>query len=80
MVLSRASRSTALAQTRLLKYLAPWGDTIFNQVQAADLKDDIREVLRSHPGTPLADVLASIEPLVDRLSSEAHAYLWFIGD
>jgi hypothetical protein len=69
-----------LTGTRLLRYLVPWGDAIFNQAQAGDLRDDIRQILRSHSGTPLAEVLASIEPLVERLSSETHVYLWFVGD
>jgi len=77
--LSRAT-SGPLTSTRLLRYLVPWGDAIFNQAQAGDLIDDIHQILRSHPGTPLAELLASVEPLVQRLSNETHAYLWFVGD
>jgi hypothetical protein len=79
MTLSRAT-SGPLSGTRLLRYLVPWGDAIFNQAQASDLRDDIHQILRSHPGTPLAEILAGVEPLVERLSSETHVYLWFIGD
>lgn len=79
MTLSRAT-SGPLTDTRLLRYLVPWGDAIFNQAQAGDLRDDIRQILRSHAGTPLAEVLASVEPLVERLSRETHVYLWFVGD
>jgi hypothetical protein len=79
MTLSRAT-SGPLTGTRLLRYLVPWGDAIFNQAQASDLIDDIHQILRSHPGTPLAELLASVEPLVQRLSNETHAYLWFVGD
>ena len=66
--------------TRLLKYLVPWGDTMFNRAQADDLRDDVHQVIRSHTGTPLADMLCKIEPLIDRLSVETHVYLWFVGD
>ena len=79
MALSRAT-SGPLMGTRLLRYLMPWGDAVFNQAQADDLRDDVRLLLRSHGGTPLADVLAKVEPLIERLSTETHAYLWFIGD
>jgi hypothetical protein len=79
MTLARAT-SGSLAGTRLLRYLLPWGNAIFNQAQARDLMDDIHQIRRSHPGTPLAEILASVEPLVDRLSSETHVYLWFTGD
>jgi hypothetical protein len=79
MVLARASQGT-LASTRLLRYLIPYGDTVFNQAQASDLHDDLREVMREHAGTPLAYIASRIEPLVERLRSETHLYLWFIGD
>ena len=78
-VLSKAT-SSAFADTRLLRYLVPWGDTVFNQAQANDLRDDVRQIIRSHGGTPLSDVLAEIEPLIERLSAETHVYLWFAGD
>ena len=80
MVLSRAVRSTAFAQTRLLKYLAPWGDAIFNQAQAEDLNADIADVRRAHGDPQLVEMLSRLEPLVARLSEETHAYLWFVGD
>jgi hypothetical protein len=70
----------ALSGTRLLKYLQPYNDAVFNQAQAADLRDDMNEVLRKHAGTPLARVLEDVAPLVDKLAAEAHVYLWFVGD
>jgi hypothetical protein len=79
MALSRAARGV-LSETRLLKYLLPSGDAVFNQAQANDLADDIRAVVSAHAGAPLADVLTDVERLVDRLSRETHLYLWFVGD
>src|SRR5262245_52603918 len=79
MVLSRAS-GRLLLETRLLKYVVPWGNAIFNQAQAADLSDDIRAVRQAQAGTPLADRLGEVQRLVDRLASETHVYLWFVGD
>jgi hypothetical protein len=29
--------------TRLLRYVMPYGDTVFNQAQAGDLRDDLRQ-------------------------------------
>jgi hypothetical protein len=43
MTLSRAT-SGPLTSTRLLRYLVPWGDAVFNQAQAGD-----------HPEKPPAD-------------------------
>ena len=79
MTLARAAHGT-LSETRLLRYLMTHGDAVFNQAQAGDLGDDLRQIASSHPGTPLADLIARIGPLVDRLSSEVHVYLWFVGD
>lgn len=80
MVLSRAARSSAFAQTRLLKYLEPWGDTMFNQAQADDLAADIADVTRANADPQLIQILSRLEPLIVRLSSQAHTCLWFIGD
>jgi hypothetical protein len=80
MILSRAAQRDIFVGTRLLKYLVPWGDAIFNQAQAGDLESDIADVKRKNTDPGLQYVLSQLEPLVARLSSETHAYLWFIGD
>jgi hypothetical protein len=79
MVLSLATNSQ-LSSTRLLRYLVPWGDAIFNQAQASHLADDIAKVKGDYPGSPLSEALSEIEPLVERLAKESHLYLWFVGD
>jgi hypothetical protein len=79
MTLSRAAHG-ALAETRLLRYLMPYGDAVFNQAQAQDLEDDIHALIRARADAPLVDLLTKVLPLVEQLSSEVHLYLWFIGD
>jgi len=79
MVLSRAAHHE-LSDTRLLRYLMPWGDAIFNQAQAGNLTNDIAKVKSDYPNTPLSKLLLEIEPVVERLASESHLYLWFVGD
>jgi hypothetical protein len=78
MVLARAAQNQ-LAETRLLTYLVPWGDAVFNQAQAADLSHDIAGI-RRQAGSPLAIRLGEVQGLVDRLSAGTHLYLWFVGD
>jgi hypothetical protein len=56
--------SGPLTGTRLLRYLLPHGDAVFNQAQADDLRNDVHALLRAHSGTPLSAVLAEIEPLI----------------
>jgi hypothetical protein len=79
MVLARATK-TAFSTTRLLRYLVPWGDAVFNQAQASDLSSDISLVKNANPGTALFDLLSDVEMLVEKLSNDAHLYLWFVGD
>ncbi len=80
MVLSRATTSGKFSETRLLRYLVPWGDAVFNQAQAPDLRDDIRVLVEGNVGSPLSKHLDEIRALVEQLASETHSYLWFIGD
>ena len=79
MVLAPAA-TTRFSETRLLRYVMPYGDAVFNQAQAGDLRDDLLCILDSEHGGPLADMVNAILPLVDQLASEVHLYLWFIGD
>jgi len=79
MVLARAAHR-AFSNTRLLKYLVPWGDAIFNQAQADDLQSDIADVRSLQSDPDLLAMLDAIEPLVARLAGETHVYLWFVGD
>src|SRR5215510_4078010 len=78
MVLSRAAQNQ-FTETRLLKYLVPWGDAVFNQAQARDLSDDIAGIRGQRMGSALAVRLGEVQELVDRLSTETHLYLWFVG-
>jgi hypothetical protein len=78
--LSRAAGCASLQNTRLLKYIVPWGDAIFNQAQAADLLSDVRQVSAGNAGSPLDRHLLQLEPLVEKLGSDPHIYLWFVGD
>jgi hypothetical protein len=80
MVLSRAATAGGFADAKLLKYVVPWGDAVFNQAQAQDLLDDIRRLTDANTGSPLSQHLVAVGALVERLSHETHSYLWFIGD
>ena len=77
MLFSRAAATGAFSNTRLLRYLLP-GDTVFTQAQAEDLRDDIRSLTCANADTPLSRHLVAIGELVERLSSQAHSYLWFM--
>jgi hypothetical protein len=80
MVLSRAASSASFSESRLLRYLVPWGDAMFNQAQASDLRDDIRIYVEANGRSPASEHLRAVGELVEKLAAETHAYLWFIGD
>ena len=79
MVLSQAAHRE-FSNSRLLRYLMPYGDAIFNQAQAGDLMNDIAKLKSDYPETPLSKLLLEIEPFVERLGNGSHLYLWFVGD
>jgi hypothetical protein len=79
MVLSRAAQRQ-FSKTRLLRYLVPYGDAVFNQSQSADLADDVAGVRRDDPDSPLSARLGEVEHLIQQLSAHPHVYLWFVGD
>jgi hypothetical protein len=63
-----------------LRFVDPYGDTIFNRLQMTALLDDLH-VLRQNPGNDQHEnILSQIETLVQRGQSEPHIYIKFIGD
>lgn len=63
--------------TKLLKYLDPYGDTIFNRNQMNDLLSDLSVALRHEPTN---SVINEVIQLANRCASEPHLYLSFYGD
>ena len=68
--------SEFLKQTILLKYIDPYGDTIFNNLQIDDLVADL-ELLKEIEDNELIDRIIS---LAQECKSEIHTYLTFYGD
>lgn len=65
----------------LLRYVDPFGDTIFNRVQAPQLIRDI-ELLGLAVGVTAVERrgLDRLRVMAERLRDSVHQYLWFIGD
>jgi hypothetical protein len=62
-----------------LRWIDPYGDTVFNQLQAAAL---VGELETARPGAPASDV-ESLDRLIElaRACAEGvHLYVWCIGD
>jgi hypothetical protein len=61
---------------KLLRYLDPYGDTIFNRLQMDDLIQDLRQLKRLETNSRIDDVLL----LAERCKEDIHTYLYFYGD
>ena len=65
-----------LSQFKLLKYLDPYGDAIFNNLQMDDLIQDIQQLVKIENDLLTEEVLL----LAKRCKAEPHTYLSFYGD
>jgi len=65
---------------RLLCYVDPYGNTVFNQWQMVDLLMDIERVAGHDlkPGERRGFELLRV--MAERCRDSVHLYLWFIGD
>lgn len=65
------------AASSLLKYLDPWGDTIFNRLQMNDLRAEWCSLTPTEQEAPSWN---AVTEMIDRCSAGVHLYLHFIGD
>jgi hypothetical protein len=61
---------------KLLKYLDPYGDTIFNRLQMDDFIQDVQKLMEIQEYA----LLGEVRILADLCKSEPHTYLCFYGD
>jgi hypothetical protein len=65
----------------LLSGVDPYGDTVFNFVQANRVTREVADLLaRDDLSDRERRGLARLQVLADEVSSGTHLYLWFVGD
>lgn len=64
----------------LLCYVNPYGDTVFNTDQMADLLIDLARLAARGPTPIEMRGLHRLRVLAERCRDEPHSYVWFIGD
>lgn len=74
---SRALSSGDLAGTICLRFIDLYGDTLFNQLQIADLLREMRQMAKS---AGASQTLSGMIELVEKAQGETHTYLKFRGD
>jgi hypothetical protein len=62
---------------KLIKYIDPYGDTVFNRLQMNDLISDLEFIVQIEPDNQLVN---EIVLLAQKCLSQPHMYLTFYGD
>lgn len=64
----------------LLRFVDPYGYTVFNRVQLEALESELDRLLYRSDDRPTHDLLASVVAMARRCREEPHLYLRFEGD
>ncbi|MFN8019895.1 MAG: hypothetical protein U0Q03_00070 [Acidimicrobiales bacterium] len=64
----------------LLRFVDPYGDTVFNRLQAGVLAAELRSCSADLLDPVERQAIDSVVELAERCADEVHMYLWFIGD
>ena len=75
--MARVLVSRSLPKTLCLRFVDPYGNTVFNQLQIPDL---IRELQQLSRGAGASETLDRMIELAQKSNGEVHTYLKFIGD
>ncbi len=63
-----------------LRFIDPYGDTVFNQLQIESLLAELKRVRETVQNQEQRALLVQIESLANRCKVEPHLYLKFYGD
>jgi hypothetical protein len=67
------------ASSVCLRFVDPYGDTVFNQLQLTVLIDELKRVMDSSSDPENRDLLTGLVGFLDA-SREVHVYVRFVGD
>lgn len=63
-----------------LRFVDPYGDTVFNQLQLPQLLEELRLLAQRPSDAAIHSHLAALTGLVQKASGEVHSYIRFYGD
>jgi len=69
-----------LTNTVCLRFIDPWGDTVFNQSQIPVLLSELKAELTRQDDQRASEYLKSVIQLVELAVDQTHTYIKFIGD
>jgi hypothetical protein len=67
-------------ETQCLRFIDPYGNTVFNQLQLPVLLDELREVRTQLTDPELRSMIDTLSAMVQRAANEVHTYIRCIGD
>ncbi len=75
-----SSRWLGLTASTCLKFVDPWGDTVFNQSQLPVLLGELRSEVEGTVSVSHREHLLRALQLVEKAGGQVHTYIKFIGD
>jgi hypothetical protein len=63
-----------------LRFVDPYGDTVFNRLQVGPLLEDLHLIRDSSEMHQYEAAIRKIEELIERCQKEPHLYIRFVGD
>lgn len=63
-----------------LRFVDPYGDTVFNQLQIPMLLDELHSLSERSLTPPVHEHLVALTRLVQKAAGEVHTYIRFDGD
>ena len=79
-LLHRLLPPSADASFSCLRFIDPYGDTVFNQMQIETFLAELARVAATATTGPELDLLQKIRELAERCKSEPHLHIKFYGD
>jgi hypothetical protein len=67
-------------ETKCLRYIDPYGDTVFNQLQIPALRAELADQWLKVKDRALENTLDSLIQFLQRADDRVHTYVRFIGD
>ena len=77
--LIRLAYETPLKNSCCLRFIDPYGNTIFNRIQMTQFISEIDELINAVEYPEQKDVLMSIKSLAERCEQDVHKYIRIIG-
>jgi hypothetical protein len=76
----RLMQESAVKDTSCLRFIDPYGNTVFNRLQMPQLLKELADLHDFVNGTEQVEFLSKVEEFVQRCAREPHLYIKIYGD